>query len=392
MSYWSSYNHWAPRKTAGERRADAARKISDAARQGRRMSPVVIVGRKIATTFWGKAWCDNLERYQDYAYRLDRGRSYVRSGSVIDLQIAAGKVVAKVMGSSLYEVAIEIGAVKRDAWHAIQRDCAGSIGSRLDLLSGRLSEPVMARLCVEQRGLFPAPAAIKLTCSCPDYAVMCKHVAATMYGIGARLDHAPELLFTLRQVSLDELLASAITELPPAASPARVLAANGLAQLFGIELAEPAAKPAPGRPRSAATRSAAAPAALQATALARRSAPGKPAPSPSKAPPASKQTPAKKTAASKRSAPASSRATASNPAPAKKTSPSEAPMRTAGEPATRKAATSSGRRTARATVHMPDQRLPSGRTARDLLGRSKNQAIKAAPSKKRAARRSASRR
>jgi hypothetical protein len=199
-------------------------------------------------------------------------------------------------------------------------------------------------------------------------------------------------LFTLRQVSLDVLLASAITELPPAASPARVLAANGLAQLFGIELAEPAAKPAPGRPRSAATRSAAAPAALQATAPARRSAPGKPAASRAEAPTASKQTPAKKTAASKRSAPASSRTTASNPVPAKKISPSKAP-RTAGEPATRKAATSSGRRTARATVHMPDQRLPGGHTTgRDLLGRTKNQARKVAPTKKPASPRSASRR
>jgi uncharacterized Zn finger protein len=267
------------------------------------------------------------------------------------------------MGSSLYDVAIEISAVKRDAWLAIQRDCAGGIGSRLDLLSGRLSESVMARLCVEQRGLFPIPSAIKLTCSCPDYAVMCKHVAAVMYGIGARLDHAPELLFALRQVSLDELVASAVTELPPAASPARVLAANGLAQLFGIELAEPAATPAPSRPRNAAARSAAAPAAVKAPAPARKSASGKPAAPPAKDSTASKQTRAQKPAASKRSAPAPSRSTASNPAPAKK------PL-----------------------SKTPDERLPGSFTARDLRGRSKNQAPKAAPTKKSAAPRSATRR
>ena len=242
MSYWSGgYGGWAPRKSVAARRADAARQIKDAARQGRAMAPVVVAGRKIATTFWGKAWCDNLERYRDFAYRLERGRSYLRSGSVIDLKISAGKVVATVAGSSLYSIEITIDEIKHDAWHAIQRDCAGGVGSRLDLLSGRLSEPVMTRLCADQKGMFPAPASIRFTCSCPDYAAMCKHVAAVMYGIGARLDQTPELLFTLRRVSLDELLASAVSALPATPSATRVLADHGLAALFGIELAEAAA-------------------------------------------------------------------------------------------------------------------------------------------------------
>jgi uncharacterized Zn finger protein len=237
MSFW---NDWAPRPSAAQRRAESARKIQDAARRGTPMSPVVVAGRKIAQTFWGKAWCDNLERYQDFAYRLDRGRSYLRSGSVIDLKIAAGKVIASVNGSELYEVEIKIDAVKPDAWRAIQRDCAGGIGSRLDLLAGRLSDAVMTRLCADRTGMFPAPSSIRFTCSCPDHAIMCKHVAATMYGVGARLDRAPELLFTLRRVSADELLASALSELPAKPSPGRVLATGGLAALFGLELAEPA--------------------------------------------------------------------------------------------------------------------------------------------------------
>jgi uncharacterized Zn finger protein len=255
MSSWSGgYFTWAPRKTAGARRADAARLVADAARRGVAMSPVAVAGRKIATTFWGKAWCDNLERYRDFAYRLERGRSYLRSGSVIDLRIEPGKIAAAVSGSSLYDVAIEIDTVGRDAWRALQRGCAGGIGSRIDLLAGKLSEPVMARLCADRTGLFPDPSAIRFRCSCPDHATMCKHVAAAMYGVGARLDHAPELLFTLRRVSLDELLAAAVTELPAAPSVGRVLASNGLAALFGIELTEapadpavPAAKPARGR-------------------------------------------------------------------------------------------------------------------------------------------------
>jgi uncharacterized Zn finger protein len=248
MSYWSgSYYDWAPRKSAAERRANAARKIRDATRRGHQMSPIAVTGRKIAHTFWGKAWCDNLERYRDFAYRLERGRSYLRSGSVIDLKIEPGKIIAAVSGSSLYDVAIEIEAVKRDAWRAIQRDCAGGIASRIDLLSGRLSEPVMARLCADRTGLFPAPSAIRFTCSCPDHAAVCKHVAATMYGVGVRLDHAPDLLFTLRRVSVDELLASAVTALPATPATARVLAADGLAALFGIDLAD-SAEPSTSKP------------------------------------------------------------------------------------------------------------------------------------------------
>src|SRR3569832_1672210 len=103
MSSWSGgYYTWTPRKPVAARRADAARLVADAARRGKAMSPVAVAGRKIATTFWGKAWCDNLERYRDFAYRLERGRSYLRSGSGIDLQIQAGKIAAKVSGSSLY--------------------------------------------------------------------------------------------------------------------------------------------------------------------------------------------------------------------------------------------------------------------------------------------------
>jgi uncharacterized Zn finger protein len=238
-----SWFTWRPRKSVAHRRADAVRAVRDAARRGQTLSPVTIVGRTIAHTFWGKAWCDNLERYRDFAYRLERGRSYVRSGSVIDLQIAAGKIAARVSGSSLYDVAIEIDAVGRDAWRAIQRDCAGGIGSRIDLLAGKLSQPVMTRLCADRTGLFPAPSAIRFRCSCPDIASMCKHVAAVMYGVGARLDHAPELLFTLRRVSLDELLAAAVNELPAAPAASRVLASDGLDALFGIELADPAALP-----------------------------------------------------------------------------------------------------------------------------------------------------
>lgn len=270
MSYWM----WEPRKTAGQRRADAARRVQDAARRGRPLSPVVLAGRTIASTFWGKAWCDNLERYKDFAYRLDRGRSYVRSGSVIDLQIRAGVIAATVCGSDDYEVEIKIGQVSSATWRAIKRDCAGSVRSLLDLLAGKLSSAVMTRLCADGTGLFPARAEIDLRCTCPDYAGMCKHVAATMYGVGARLDASPELLFTLRGVSADELLGgAALPSRAPSAS--RVLATDGLAALFGIELDGPAPRAKPDRRMKAAAPKATVAKVAKPAAKARAVAPSK---------------------------------------------------------------------------------------------------------------------
>jgi len=232
------------------RRAKAAKEVAKLKKQGRAVSPVVIEGRKIATSFWGKAWCDNLERYSDFANRLPRGRTYVRNGSIIDLQIARGKVEALVSGSEIYRVKIDIAVAAPPRWKAICADCAGSVGSIVELLQGRLSKHVMARVCREADGLFPAPKEIKMSCSCPDWAGMCKHVAATLYGAGARLDHDPDLLFTLRGVDRSELVSAgadlSITE--AAAGSERVLLDDDLAALFGLELdAAPPAAAASGK-------------------------------------------------------------------------------------------------------------------------------------------------
>ena len=224
MSFWG-YREYLP---VAQRRANAAKEVAKLKKQGRAVSPVVIEGRKIATSFWGKAWCDNLERYSDLANRLPRGRTYVSNGSVIDLQIARGKVEALVSGSEIYRVKIDIAVAAPARWEAICADCAGSVGSIVELLQGRLSKHVMARVCREADGLFPAPKEIKMSCSCPDWAGMCKHVAATLYGVGARLDHEPDLLFALRGVDRSELVSTgadlSITE--AAAGSERVLPAT----------------------------------------------------------------------------------------------------------------------------------------------------------------------
>lgn len=240
---------WKPYVPAAERRLKAERHAAALKRKGHTLSPVAASRGAIAKTFWGKAWCSNLEGYSDYSNRLPRGRSYCRNGSVIDLQISAGAVTAQVMGSSLYRIKMTISDVSKPHWRAIGRDCSGSIDSLVELLRGRLSQAVMERICRRGSGLFPSPREIEFQCDCPDWAAMCKHVAAVFYGIGARLDAAPELLFLLRNVEPADLVARAETGLPPAAKKpaksAKLLDASRLAEVFGIEMAQAAQVRAP---------------------------------------------------------------------------------------------------------------------------------------------------
>jgi uncharacterized Zn finger protein len=223
-----------------ERRRNAAREVAEMKKKGKTITPIQLDGRTIARTFWGKAWCDNLESYSDYENRLPRGRTYVRNGSVVDLQIAPRKVTALVSGSSLYNIEIKIQPVNTGVWQRIKVECSGKIDSLIELLQGKLSRGVMEIITRRKDGLFPTPAEISLTCSCPDWAEMCKHVAAALYGVGARLDEAPELLFRLREVDHLDLISQAPTARTMRKTAARgkgkVLAAEGLSDIFGIEI------------------------------------------------------------------------------------------------------------------------------------------------------------
>jgi uncharacterized Zn finger protein len=236
------YDDWGfkPYVSVAERQHKAALEMAKRKKQGHNVSPVQIDGRAIANTFWGKAWCQNLERYSDFANRLPRGRTYVRNGSVVDLQIAPGAIQAYVSGSELYRVSLKVAPVAKARWKSICKDCAGAIDSLVELLQGRLSKGVMERICRESQGLFPSPAEIQLSCSCPDWVGMCKHVAAVLYGIGARFDHQPELLFRLRAVNELELIASAgsATKLAKRAPSEGKLLANEDLSIFGLDMAE----------------------------------------------------------------------------------------------------------------------------------------------------------
>ncbi len=236
-----------PYVSVARRKAKAAREVARLAKKGRTISPVKLEGRTIAATFWGKAWCDNLEAYSDFANRLPRGRSYIRNGSVVDLQIRPGKITALVSGSALYEVTITITAFADKDWKSLKAKCAGQIGSLVELLQGKLSKSVMNIVTQRQGGMFPKPPEISIKCSCPDWAGLCKHAAAVLYGVGSRLDREPETFFKLRRVDHLELVEAAVAA--PAASTRKqrgkkTIAASDLADVFGIEMAEPAAEAA----------------------------------------------------------------------------------------------------------------------------------------------------
>src|SRR5271165_5930273 len=244
-----SFGGWAPYVPVAARRRKAEREMEKLRKKGAVLSPVKIEGRQIARTFWGKAWCDNLESYRDYENRLPRGRTYVRNGSVVDLRIAPREVTAMVSGSKIYKVKVSIGDVAQARWKTLCADCSGRIDSLVELLQGKFSKGVMERICRQDTGLFPRPSEIRFTCSCSDYASMCKHVAAVLYGVGARLDESPELLFRLRAVDETELLSNLGSALPDTRTnhdTGQTLVCDDLAVLFDLDMEERKA-PAPSR-------------------------------------------------------------------------------------------------------------------------------------------------
>ncbi|SFE52326.1 SWIM zinc finger [Paenibacillus algorifonticola] len=238
------YNGFPEYVSVAERKRRAAAAAEKLQQKNAKVWPVVITGRTVAATWWGKAWCANLESYADYSNRIDRGRSYVRHGAVLDLQMAGGKVEALVQGSSTkpYKVEITVGPLPGSVWKQIVKECAGKISSLQELVGGKFPAGLSELFTTKGTGLFPSPKDIHFRCSCPDYAVMCKHVAAVLYGIGARFDHDSALFFQLRNVKMDELISASL-----AAQSQEMLGKGGrrsrrvvddgdLGSKFGIEL------------------------------------------------------------------------------------------------------------------------------------------------------------
>jgi uncharacterized Zn finger protein len=234
------YGGWAPYVSVAKRRRRALTKMAQLRKKGMDIRPIEIKGRKIAKTFWGQAWCDHMESLGDFANRLPRGRTYVRNGSVCHLAIKKGQITAMVNGSSLYDIKITIDTLPRKTWNKVKSRSAGQIGSLLELLQGRLSDEVMGVVTDSSSGLFPLSKEIHLSCSCPDWAVMCKHVAAALYGVGARLDQQPNLIFLLRGVKHEELIdadaENALNRATRRGGRRPVIASGDLGEVFGIDL------------------------------------------------------------------------------------------------------------------------------------------------------------
>ncbi len=241
MGYWGYYP---PYVSVAEKKAKAAKKLAQLRKKNPDIRPIVIQGKTIAKTWWGKSWNVNLERYADYANRIDRGRSYVRNGMVLDLKITPGQVEALVMGtqSRPYSVTVKISGISKDIWGDMKQACKGRLDSLQELLTGKFPKALEDSFTAKGRGLFPSPKEIRFSCSCPDWASMCKHVAAVLYGIGSRLDEDPMLFFTLRKVDVDDLVTEAVADntkrlLDKAGMKSgRTLDEADLSEMFGIDI------------------------------------------------------------------------------------------------------------------------------------------------------------
>lgn len=241
MAYGYGWGYKQP--TMAELRADAARQLRQAAARGEDWNPVrpASVRGPLAKSWWGEAWCDNLERYADFANRIARGRRYLRSDAVLDLRIEEGRVEAKVMGSRgvPYGVRIDIRPLPPEKVEALLDRCGRKVKNLDSLLEGEFPEELKS-VFFEKGGLFPSPDEILFGCSCPDWASMCKHVAAVLYGIGVRFDEDPLLFFTLRGVDPGTLVDAAVQNrlqsmLENAGRPStRIIDDSSWQELFGL--------------------------------------------------------------------------------------------------------------------------------------------------------------
>ncbi len=233
-----------------ESRADSQarvdQKLAKLRKQGRVLEPTLPTAKRdLSSTFWGQAWNLNLMAYSDLESRMPRGRTYFRNGSVLGLELAEGRVTSIVRGTNVYEVDIAITPLEKPAWATLKQRCQGKITDVMDLLAGDLSDEVMREVTDLQGGLFPTSRQIRLSCSCPDYADMCKHCAATLYAVGALLDGNPRHLFTLRGVDPEELIGTVTTTIsalttatPQTDERTAALAESDLSALFGVSLGD----------------------------------------------------------------------------------------------------------------------------------------------------------
>jgi len=211
MAYSDQYPEYV---SVAEKREKARKQIENLKKKNPNLAPIIIEGKAIATTWWGKAWNKNLEIYADYSNRISRGRSYVRNGAVVDLKIETGVVRALVQGSERkpYEIVINISPLSNEKRASILSLCNHKIDGLAELVEGNFPKELEEIFTLKGKGLFPTDKEIKFSCSCYDWAEMCKHVTAALYGIGARFDEDPTLFFKLRNIDFEVFLKKTIEQ------------------------------------------------------------------------------------------------------------------------------------------------------------------------------------
>ena len=237
--YWNEVYY--PQPTETQLKKNASETAKKAKKKGQTLNPVVITGRKIAKSWWGQAWCANLERYADFQTRLPRGQRYVKTGAVVDLKIEKGKLAARVQGSrkTPYKVEVRVSPLSEERCQEIISRCTERVDTLENLLSGSFPKS-LKEVFLGAGGLFPTPREISFSCSCPDWALMCKHIAAVLYGVGARLDDDPMMFFSLRGIDTEKFVETVIssrldTMLKNADKPSeRILTGSGWETLFGV--------------------------------------------------------------------------------------------------------------------------------------------------------------
>jgi len=228
--------------SVAEKKAKAEKSLQKLRKKNPDLEPVILEGRTLARSWWGKAWNQNLESYADYSNRIARGKSYVRSNAVLDLKITKGRVIAKVQGSRAkpYDTEIRIDTLDSTKWREISELCNRKIDTLEQLIEGKFPRELELLFTEKRYALFPSPKEIHFNCSCPDYAYMCKHVAAVLYGIGARLDQNPLLFFELRDIDGRELIRKSMEQrlenmLKNAGKKSkREIAAKDISNIFGL--------------------------------------------------------------------------------------------------------------------------------------------------------------
>ena len=240
MDYFDEFNMPQQKMTVAQRKEQIQLLIARMREKGENIAPISLSGQKIAKSFWGKAWCDNIDNFADYQSRLRVARNYLRHGAVIDLKISENKITSLVSGSELYQVEIKFKALDEYQLKEFHNEISKNITSVIDLLNGNITDEIIEIICHEDYGLFPKENEIILDCNCPDYADVCKHIAATMYAVGIKLDDDPELFFTLRGIELnDNFFANNINILTsPDVIEAEELSLDDAAEMFGIEFDE----------------------------------------------------------------------------------------------------------------------------------------------------------